>query len=130
MPTPTPTLQLRHATSHDREQLPFPLPPRPLQPDAAVGRRDLDPGAERRLVEGDRNLEHEVVAAALVELRRLDARDHVEVARGRAAEAGLSLALELDLRAVLDAGGGAGRVALSSARPPRGARGRAAPLPN
>ena len=88
---------------------------RDLQRHAAVGRRDLDRRAERRLVERDRHLEHEVVAAPLVQLRRLDPRHDEEVAGGRAAPAGLALALELDLRAVLDARGDPHRVAL---RPP------------
>ena len=72
---------------------------RPSAPSAASSRRD-------------RHLEHEVVAAALVELRRLDARDDVEVAGRRAAPARLALALQLDLRAVLDAGRDPHRVAL------------------
>src|SRR6185312_12113119 len=56
-----------------------------------------------------------VVAAPLVELRRLDARDDVEVSGGRAAEPGFALSLQLDPRAVLHAGGDPNRVAL---RPP------------
>src|SRR5439155_1160289 len=76
-------------------------------------------GAERRLVERDGNVEHEVVATALVELRRLDARDDVQIAGGRAAESGLALTLELDLRAVLDAGRNAHRVALRAPLAPR-----------
>src|SRR5262249_24642574 len=85
-----------------------------LQRHPPVGCRDLDRRAERDLVEADRDVEHEVVAAALVELRRLHARDDVQVAGGRAAVAGLALALELDLGAVLDAGRDAHRVALGA----------------
>src|SRR5207244_4293874 len=76
-------------------------------------------------VEGDGNVEHEVVAASLVELRGLDAGDDVEVARRRAAEAGLALALELDLRTVLDARRDAHRVALRPPLASRAAAGRA-----
>ena len=112
----------RHLDAQPREQVARPSPfsfgaPRPLTRSSLPssvpagtfnetrpsGRRDLDLGAERGLGERDRHLEHEVVAAALVELRRLDARDDVEVAGRRAAAAGLALALQLDLRAVLDA---------------------------
>ena len=57
------------------------MPGRHLQVDRAVGRRDLDGGAERRLGVGDRNVEHEVGVPALVERRRLDRDDDEEVAR-------------------------------------------------
>src|SRR5262249_20311639 len=108
-------LEPRRAAALDAEQLPVGRAGRDLELDAALGRRDLDRRAERGLVEVDGNLEHEVVAAPLVELRRLDPRDDVEVACGRAAVAGLALPLELDLRAVLHAGGDADREPL---RPP------------
>src|SRR4029077_18545903 len=67
-----------------------------------------------RLVERDRHLEHEVVAAPLVQLRRLDPGDDEEVARWSAAPAGLPLALEPDLGAVAHARGDTDRVALRS----------------
>src|SRR5215468_7284130 len=105
-------LQLRRAAPLDAKELSVARAGRHLQRDAPVGRRDLDLRAKRSLVERDGDLEHEVVAAALVELRRLDARDDVEVAGRRAAEARLALALQLDLRPVLDAGGDVDRVAL------------------
>ena len=89
-------LQRRRAAALHAQQLAVLRAGRDLDRDAAVGRRDLDRRAERGLVERDRHLEHEVVAAALVQLRRLDARDDEEVARRRAALAGLALALELD----------------------------------
>ena len=80
---------------------------------SGVGISTVAPSAASSKV--DRHLEHEVVAAALVELRGLDARDDEEVAGGRAAPAGLALALELDLRAVLDARPGSGRGSASCA---------------
>ena len=59
---------------------------------APLQRRHLDLGAARRLGDGERDLDLEVVALALEDRRRLDVGDDVEVA-GRAAVApGLALA--------------------------------------
>ena len=70
---------------------------------AAARGRHLDGGAQRRLGDRDRHLDDEVVAAALEEVVGLDAHAHVEVAGRSAAHAGLALALDADLAAVLDA---------------------------
>src|SRR5579862_1935761 len=96
-------LQLRDAAALDAQQLAVRRTGRNLQRDTPVRGRNLDRRTERRLVERDRHLEHEVVPAPLVQLRRLDARDDVEVARGRAAVTRLALALQPDARSVLDA---------------------------
>src|SRR5262249_49722370 len=53
--------------------------------------------------EGDRHLDDKVVAAALVSVRLRNPRDDDQVAVRTAVLAGLALALEPDLRAVLDA---------------------------
>src|SRR5262249_22505118 len=95
-------LQARRSAALDAQELAVLRAGGNLERDAAVGGRDLDRRAERDLVEGHGYVEHEVVASPLVELRRLDARDDVEIAGGSAAPAGLALALQLDLRAVLD----------------------------
>src|SRR5438034_2364393 len=105
-------LQLRRALALDAEQRPILGTALDLQRHRPVGRRRLNLGAERRLREGDRQLDDEVVAAALVHLRRRDARDHEEVARLPALQAGLPLALEANARAVPDASRNLDRVAL------------------
>src|SRR5439155_337376 len=89
-----------------------------LYRDRAVRGRYLDGRTERGLRERDRDLDDQVVASALVQLRRLDARDDVEVARLAAREAGLALALQADAGAVLDAGRDLDRVALRPALAP------------
>src|SRR4051794_7463488 len=86
-------LQLRRAAAFDAQHLPVGGTGRDLQRDTAGGRRDLDLGAERGLVVVDGHIDDEVVAATLVELRRLDTRDDEEVACGCTAVAGLTLAL-------------------------------------
>src|SRR5436190_10830226 len=105
-------LQLLCALALDAEQRPVLGAALDLQRHRPVGRRRLNLGAERRLREGDRQLDDEVVAAALVHLRRRDACDDEEIARLAAVEAGLALALEADARAVLDAGRDLDRVTL------------------
>src|SRR5436190_18780449 len=105
-------LQLRRALALDAEQRPVLGTALDLQRHRPVGRRRLNLGAERRLREGDRQLDDEVVAAALVHLRRRDACDDEEIARLAAVEAGLALAPEADARAVLDGGRDPGRVTL------------------
>src|SRR5204863_9979425 len=105
-------LQLRRALALDAEQRPVLGAALDLQSHRPIRRRRLNLGAECRLGEGDRQLDDEVVSAALVHLRRLDARDDEEVARLAAVEAGLAFALEADAGAVLDAGRDLDRVAL------------------
>src|SRR5439155_25635074 len=73
---------------------------------------------ERRLREHDRNVDDQVIAAALVQLRGLDASDDVEVARLASREAGLALALQADAGPILDARGDLHRVALRPALAP------------
>ena len=96
--------ELRRAAPADAEQLAVLGARGHLQRDGAVRRRHLDRRAERRVGERHRHRHEQVVAPALVGVRRLDVRDDVQVARGRAAVAGLALPLEPDARAVLDAG--------------------------
>ena len=86
-----------------RRSLPSSVPDGNLQRDGALGRRHVDLAAERGGRVRDGHVDDQIVAAPLVDLRRLDARDDVEVARGRAAVPRLALALELDARAVLRA---------------------------
>ncbi len=109
----------------DAEQLPVLRARRHLERQAPVGRRDLDRRPERGLVEAHRQLEHEVVAAALEELRALDTGDHEEVARRRAAPAGLAFALQPDLRPVLHPGRDRDAVALRAPLAARAVAGRA-----
>src|SRR5581483_6224321 len=96
-------LEARRAAALDPQQLAVLGPGGHLQRHGAFGRRHLDGAAERGGRERHGHRHDEVVAAALVHLRRLHPRDDVEVARGRSAVARLALALQLDARAVLDA---------------------------
>src|SRR6476469_9504847 len=85
----------------------------------AVRRRHLDRCAERRLRIGHRHFDQKIGAATLELLRRLDARDDIQIARRASRFPELALALEPDPRAVLDAGGDLHGVAL---RPPLATR--------
>ena len=58
----------------------------------AIQRRHLDFGPERRLHEIDRHLAEEIIAIALENFMRSHVQDHVQVARGSAAEASLPIA--------------------------------------
>src|SRR5256886_13339478 len=111
-------LQLRRALALHAQQRPVLRAGLDLHRDRAVRGRHLDGRTERGLRERDRDLDDQVVASALVQLRRLDARDDVEVARLAAREAGLTLALQADAGAVLDAGRDLDRVALRPALAP------------
>src|SRR4051794_3695750 len=91
----------------------------------AVQRRDLDLGAGERLGDGDRDLDLEVVALGLEDRRLAHVRDHVEVARRPAAQAGLALAGQPDARALLDAGRDVHPIALHLAQAALAAAGRA-----
>src|SRR6185436_11331482 len=82
-----------------------------------VQRRHLDVRAADRLGDRDRHFDLEVVALAPEHRRLLDARDHVEIAGGAAAQAGLALAGQPDPRALLDAGGDVDLVLLEVAHP-------------
>ena len=66
----------------------------------AVRRRHSDFGAERRLGDRDRQIEHHVGAVSLVVGVMLDVRDDVQVARRAAVDSRLALALEAQLAAV------------------------------
>src|SRR5256886_8360192 len=111
-------LQLRRALALHAQQRPVLRAGLDLHRDRAVRGRHLDGRPERGLRERDRDLDDQVVAAALVQLRRLDARDDEEVARFAAREAGFALALQADAGAVLDAGRDLDRVALRPALAP------------
>src|SRR6266508_1144996 len=86
-----------------------------LQGHRAFRSRHLDARAERGVRKRDRYVDDEIRAAALVERRIGDARDDDQVARRAAAESGLALPLQANLRAVLDAGRDLHRVALRPA---------------
>ena len=97
-------VQRRGAAALHAQQLAVGRPGRHLDPDGrAVGRRQLHVRPHRRLGEGDRHVDHQVVAAALEERALGHPRDHVQVARLAAARRRLALALDLDPGAVLDA---------------------------
>src|SRR5207248_8464048 len=135
---------LRHGQLHAREQV---AAPRALQPggtlalyaqhravdraglhldrDRPIRGRHLGLGAERGVGERDADLDDQIVAAARVDLRRRDPRDHVEVARLRAAVTGLALAAQADPRAVLDSRGNLHGVALRPPLAPRAVAARA-----
>src|SRR5918911_681678 len=109
-------LQLRDAATLDAQQLAIRRARRHLQRHRTVGRRQLDGCAQSGFAQRHRHLDDEVGrAAALVQLRRRDARDDEEVAALAAAVAGLALALQADASAVLDAGRDLDRVALRAA---------------
>src|SRR5574338_1390108 len=94
-------VQLRCAAPLDAEQLAVLRARRHLERDGPVRGWDLHGRAERRLRRRDRDLEHELGAAALVQRRRRHLHTDVEVTRRTAADAGLALALEADPRSVL-----------------------------
>src|SRR5882724_12035989 len=78
---------------------------RHLQLHRPVGGRRLHRRAEHRLADRDRQVEVEVLAAALQMRVRPDAGDDVEVAGRRTADPGAALARQPDARAVVDARG-------------------------
>src|SRR5581483_4012007 len=108
-------LETRSAAALDAQQLSVLGAGRDLQRHQAFGCRHLDLASERNGRERHGHVDDEIVAAPFVDLRRLNARDHVEVAGGRAAVPRLALALQLDTRPVLDARGDLHRVALRAA---------------
>src|SRR5437588_261675 len=95
--------ELAREALDDPQELAVLRPGRNLERDRAAGRRHLDAAAESGGRERDGHLDEQIVAPALVDARRLDARDDVEVAGGRAPVPRLSLALQLDPRPVLHA---------------------------
>jgi hypothetical protein len=122
---PTFTVQVRHAAALDAQELAVLRAGGDLQLHRPVGRRRLDLAAERCSGVRHGDVDDQIVTPALVDLRRLDARDHVEVAGGRPAVTGLALALEPDPSPVLDARGNLDRVALRAALAPAAVAGRA-----
>src|SRR5919197_5538982 len=117
--------EARRAAALDPQQLAVLGAGRHLQRDRPFGRRHLDLAAERGGRERHRHLHDEVVAAPLVDRRRRHAREDDDVARGTAVLAGLALALEPNLRAVLDARLDLHRVRLDAALAARAAALRA-----
>src|ERR671931_61973 len=111
-------LELRSALPFDPQQGSVLRAGLDLQRDRSVGRWDLDGRAERGLREEDRYVDDEVVAPPLVELRRLDPGDDVEVTGLPARVPRLALALEPDAGPVFDAGRDLDRVALRPALAP------------
>src|SRR6185503_13191310 len=98
-------VELRRAAALHAKELPVLGACRNLQRHGALRGRDLDARAERCLRVGDRDLEHQIGAAALVERRRRDLDADEQIAGGTAVHPWLALALEPDARAVLRAGG-------------------------
>src|SRR6266508_248530 len=96
--------QARCAAALDAQQLAVFGAGGNLERDGALRRRHVDLAAEGGHREGHRHLDDEIVAAPFVRLGRRHVRHDDEVARGTAVLPGLALALEADLRAVLDAG--------------------------
>src|SRR4051812_9099147 len=78
----------------------------------AVQRRHVHLGAAKRLGDGDRHLDLEVVALGLEDGRLVHVRDDIEVAGRTAAQAGLALAGQADARTLLHARGDVHAVAL------------------
>src|SRR6266516_798699 len=98
-------LELRRAAPTHPQELPVLGARRHLQRDRAVRGRHFDRCPESGFREGHRDVDHEIRPPPLVELRRRDSRDHVQIAGGRASVPGLALAAQLDPRAVPDPGG-------------------------
>src|SRR4051812_1217416 len=104
--------ELRRAAAADAEQLAVLRARGHLQRHRALGRRYLDRRPERGVRIGHRHVDDQIGATALVDRRLRDVGDDVEVAGGRAAVAGLALALQADTRAVFRARGNLHGVAL------------------
>ena len=77
----TRALQLRRTAPADAQELAVLRARRHLERDGPLGRLHVDARAERRLRVGDRDVDHEVVAAAVVDGRGRHAGDDVEVTR-------------------------------------------------
>ena len=92
---------------------------------APFGRRQLDLLAHRRLGEGHRHVDHEVVAAAGEERARGHPGDDVQVSGLTAARGRLALALDLDAGAVADARRDPHLIGLGRAHAARAVAGRA-----
>src|SRR5439155_1444375 len=99
-------LQLRRTLALDAQQRPVLRAGLHLHRHRPVGSRHLDGRTERRLRERDRNLDDQVVAAALVQRRGLNTGDDAEVARLDALERILEGEIDLDLDVASSAAAG------------------------
>ena len=103
--SPLPPLRWRNSVAWQAEGAPAAGLGRDLHRDLAPERRDLHLGAEGRFPHGDRQLDVEIILAALEDRMRGDVNPEVEVPARAAADAGATLAGRADARAVPDTGG-------------------------